>query len=258
MAGCYEGYQDCLGGIFGALRTYLPCVCFICPYPWTYVSTGSVGIRKHFGKFVEKVEPGLAYFNPLTENITEVSLKTTILDIKGQKVFTRDNIAVNIDTVVFFKVFDPEKAVFEITNISQSVLEVSYATLRAISGEFTLSELLEERMKVSKAFQNFIEKEVYNWGITIDHILILDMKLNPEIERNLSITARTKRRVESKIISAEADVKAAKMMKEAAEILNTKAAVQIRYLNSISMVADEKGKKWMVVPLNFDEMAEHL
>lgn len=90
-------------------------------------------------------------------------------------------------------------------------------------------------------------------GIYVEQIFIKDMMIAPELQRDLSMTSKTERLSKAKIISAEADVRSAKLMHQAADILNSKAAMQIRYLEILQSVAKGAGGKIMFLPLSSEE-----
>ena len=90
-------------------------------------------------------------------------MKTRIIDLKRQLIITKDNITVNIDTVVYFRVIDPRKAAYKVENLTKSVEEISYSSLRTICGEHTLQELLEKRGEISDKIEAFLDEQVLKW-----------------------------------------------------------------------------------------------
>jgi erythrocyte band 7 integral membrane protein len=149
---CYESVLNCCGTWTGCLRAWAPCFCCCCPYPYTKITQGNVGLREKFGRFEIELTPGLHYINPCTDRVIPVSLRTMysfkpyrVLDLQRQLILTKDNITVNIDTVVYYRVIDPKKACYRVSAINASVCEITYATLRTVCGEHTLQELLEKR-----------------------------------------------------------------------------------------------------------------
>ena len=85
-------------------------------------------------------------------------------DLKRQLILTKDNITVNIDTCVYYRLIDPKTAYYTVADIRESVAEVTYATLRSICGENTLQELLEKRQEISDTIENFVYDKVNRWG----------------------------------------------------------------------------------------------
>lgn len=139
----------------------------------------------------------------------------------------------NIDTTVYYRVIDPRKAAYRVDNLNNSVEEITYATLRQICGEHTLQDLLEKRQDIADQIEKFVYDQVKRWGVYVDQIFIKDMQLTPEMQNDMASAAKQKRIGESKVISAKADVESAKLLREAADILDSKAAMQIRYLETL-------------------------
>lgn len=115
--------------------------------------------------------------------------------------------------------------------------------------------MLTKRVEVNDKIEQFVRKESEQWGIYIDHLLLKDLHLSNFLSQNLSKVSKTKRLVESKIISARADLESAKLYREAADILDIKAAMQIRFLETLELMESMKSKKTVIMPLhpNYDE-----
>ena len=87
-----------------------------------------------------------------------------VLDLDRQLILTKDNITVNIDTCVYYRIIDPRIATYRIANIVMSVAEVTYATLRTICGENTLQDLLEKRQEIADKIEEYVYEKVDRWG----------------------------------------------------------------------------------------------
>lgn len=185
----------------------------------------------------------LQYFNPFTDKIHIVDMKTNIINLNRQKALTRDNIEVDIDAAVYYNVKIPRKTYYSVADIHKSVQELTFATLRSICGHYVLQELLEKRDEVSLELGKFVARQVHEWGIEITNILIKDIILNQELQDILSAVAKEKRLAESKILNATAEVESAKLMRQTADILSGKAAMQIRYLETIQGMASSGNVK---------------
>jgi erythrocyte band 7 integral membrane protein len=173
---------------------------------------------------------GLQYFNPFTDKIHIIDMKTNIININRLNALTRDNIEVRVDAAVYYHVKIPRKTYYSVANIQRSVQELTYSTLRSICGHYLLQELLEKREEVTLEIGKFVARQVHEWGIEITNILIKDIILNQELQDILAAVAKEKRLAESKILNATAEVESARLMRQTADILSGKAAMQIRYL----------------------------
>lgn len=175
------------------------------------------------------------------------------MDLDRQLVLTKDNITVNIDTCVYYRIVDAKVAYYTLSSIMASVAEVTYATLRTFCGEYTLQDMLEKRQHISDQIEEFVFGKVNKWGVYVEQIFIKDMTLTQDLQKDLSMTSKTERLSKAKIISAEADVQSAKLMHQAADILNSKAAMQIRYLEILQSISKGSGQKLLFMPLSSHE-----
>jgi len=242
---CYEGCVRCYGNCTGILTTWI-CVC--CPNPYKTVPESNYGVVKEFGKFMKVLPPGLHYLNPIVETLTLVDAREKVIDLKKQSIMTKDNVNVTIDAVVYYKIEDAYRALFSVENIEQACAEIAKTTLRDVFGHTLLQEALETKEKMARYIRETIEKPTYNWGVTITRVLIQEILFSKDLQQNLASAATAKRVAEGKIISAQADVDSAKLMREAAEQLNTRAAMQIRYLDALTTLAKAQNTKVIFMP----------
>ena len=213
---------------------WCPCLCCCCGSPVYQLATSESGILQRFGKFLKVLSPGINIINPMTDSVVLIDLKTKVATMPRQPVITKDNITLQIQTAVYYRVVDSFKVAYKLGSSNQGaqnfIVEMSQAALRSVGGEHTLQDMLSNRDKIARELQRFVENQVEPWGLLIENIFLKDLVMDPETQKNLSAAAKQKRLSEAAIISAKADVESAKMMKEAAEILDSKAAMQIRYL----------------------------
>ncbi|KAH3674799.1 hypothetical protein WICMUC_003002 [Wickerhamomyces mucosus] len=249
--GFYQKYQTSVGKISGWLRTYIPCCC-CCDTPYQNVSQGYVGLITRFGELSRVVDPGSVYINRVTEKIHTISIKTEVQDVPEQACLTRDNVIVNLKSVIYYNVVDPQKAVFGISNIHDAISERTQTTLRDVIGSKLLQEVIEQREQIAESIQDIIKTTAFDWGVRVESILIKDLKLGREISDSLSQAAQSKRVGEAKIIAAKAEVESAKLMRQAADILASKPAMQIRYLDAMQNMAKSANSKVIFMPSSGD------
>lgn len=242
---CYEAVVRCWGNCSGSLATWI-CVC--CPNPYKSVPESQFGVVKEFGKYTKTLKPGLHYLNPVVETLTLVDAREKVIDLQKQSIMTKDNVNVTIDAVVYYRVEDAYRALYSVENVELAVAEIAKTTLRDLFGHTLLQEALETKEKMAKFIRQVIEKPTYNWGVTITRVLIQEILFSKELQQNLSAAATAKRIAEGKIISAQADVDSAKLMREAAEQLNTRAAMQIRYLDALTTLSKASNTKVIFMP----------
>jgi len=249
--GFYGSMINCLGSCVGTLGS-IPC----CPLPNPYkeIRQGSVGLVTRFGKFYKSVDPGLVKVNPLSENVKQVDVKIQITAVPRQTVMTKDNVNVQIDSVIYWHVTNPYKAAFGITDVRMALVERAQTTLRQVVGSRVLQSVITERDSVALEIEEIVETVCEKWGVAIESILVKDILFSEELQQSLSSAAQQKRIGESKVIASRAEVDAAKLMREAADILSSPAAIQIRQLEALQAMARTGSTKVIFVPMNLQSL----
>ncbi|KAL8279328.1 hypothetical protein RQP46_008365 [Phenoliferia psychrophenolica] len=245
---CYGTMINCLGAFAGTLGS-IPC-CICCPNPYKSVQQGSVGLVSKFGQFYKSVDPGLVKINPYSEKLRMVDVKIQLCAIPRQNVMTKDNVAVDIDSVIYYHIVNPYKAAYGISDVRQALIERSQTTLRHVVGSRNLQSVLTDREAVAGEIEGIVEGVSEKWGVSIESILIKDIVFSQELQQSLSSAAQQKRIGESKVIAARAEVDSAKLMREAADILSSPAAIQIRQLEALQSMARSANAKCIFVPMN--------
>jgi regulator of protease activity HflC (stomatin/prohibitin superfamily) len=207
-----------------------------------------VGLISQFGKFYKFTDPGLVKVNVFTEDISRVDIKIQITEIPHQFIMTKDNVYVQIESVIYWHVINPYQAVFGISDVRKALSERTQTTLRHILGTRVLQDCIENREAIAFEIKEIIDEPASNWGVKVESILIKDIVFSKELQESLSSAAQQKRIGESKVIAAQAEVDAAKLMKQAAELLNSPAAMQIRYLETMSTMSRSSGTKVIFMP----------
>lgn len=242
--GCYECCLSSYGEFYGFLGTIC---CCICP-PYMKIEQGSIGIVKRYGKFVRLVNPGLNRFIPYVETIIPIDTRLITMDLNRQSVITQDNISVDIDVNITFRVTNIELATFKVQDLNGLVRQCAYSTIRSIIGKRKLQEILEKRSEIAAEVQDMVEHDANSWGVHINSMNIKDVMLPESMIQAMSAAPVAQRNAEAKIILAKADVESAKLMREAADILASESAMQIRYLEHISKLASSNNSKIVFFP----------
>eukprot|EP00835_Amoeboradix_gromovi_P003459 NODE_229_length_13800_cov_0.838114.p8 type:complete len:186 gc:universal NODE_229_length_13800_cov_0.838114:399-956(+) len=180
----------------------IPC-CFCCPNPFKTVEQGKVGLKCQFGKCFAVVDPGLHAINVACQNLDVVDIRLQVTDIPRQSVFTRDNIVVNIDSVLYWHVVDPYAVVYLVQNINTSLIEKTQTTLREIIGQKTVQEMLEHRDEIAEHIERLMKGPAESFGVKIESILIKDMQFSSDLLESFSSAIKQKRIGEAKIIGAQ-------------------------------------------------------
>jgi regulator of protease activity HflC (stomatin/prohibitin superfamily) len=198
------------------------------------------GVIFRLGRLIDSKGPGLIILIPIIDRMVKVSLRTVVMDVPPQDVITRDNVSVQVNAVIYFRVLNPEKSIVEVENFLFATSQLSQTTLRSIVGQVELDELLAQRDKINKDLQKIIDMHSDPWGIKVSLVEIKHIDLPIEMKRAMARQAEAERERRSKIISAEGEYQAATKLQMAAEIIEKfPVALQLRFLQTLTEVASE-------------------
>jgi len=168
--------------------------------------------------------------------------------------FTRSGSQLNYllcsDSVIYFQITNPYRAAFGISDLRQALVERSQTTLRHVVGARAVQSVVTEREAIAFEIAEIVGDVADKWGVSIEGILIKDIIFSPEVAASLSSAAQQKRLGESKVIAARAEVDAARLMRQAADILASPAAMQIRQLEALQNMAKTSSSKVVFVPMH--------
>ncbi|XP_065137730.1 stomatin (EPB72)-like 3a isoform X2 [Paramisgurnus dabryanus] len=196
--------------------------------------------------------PGIFFVLPCTDTFRRVDLRTVSFDIPAQEFLTKDSVTVNVDGVVYFRVFDPICSVANVSNADHSTRLLAQTTLRNVLGTKNLSELLSDRESISYCMQNALEEATAEWGIKVERVEIKDVKLPLQLQRAMAAEAEASREARAKVIAAEGEVNASRALKEASLVIaESPSALQLRYLQTLNTIAAEKNST-IIFPVPID------
>ena len=206
------------------------------------------GIVLTLGKFTGVRDPGLRIVLPGLQKIARVDVRSTPIDVPKQEVITKDNVTVNIDAVVYFRVINPSRAVLETTNYVTATSQFAQAALRDVSGNVNLDDLLSKRDEISNQIKAIVDKQTDPWGIDVEMVKLQNIELPHDMKRAMAREAEAERERRANIISADGEKQASQTLAEAAQILaNAPAAVQLRTLNTLERISTEQSQKTLVL-----------
>jgi regulator of protease activity HflC (stomatin/prohibitin superfamily) len=172
--------------------------------------------------------------------MTRVPLRIVCMDIPPQDVITRDNVSIKVNAVVYFRVSDPVKATVVIQDYLFATSQLAQTTLRSVVGTAELDQLLAEREKFNEKIRRIVDEETDPWGIDVTAVEIKDVDLPQEMRRAIARQAEAERERRAKVINAEGELQASEKLTEAAGIMQRNpAAIQLRYLQTVSEIATE-------------------
>jgi regulator of protease activity HflC (stomatin/prohibitin superfamily) len=210
------------------------------------------GVVFRLGRLVGARGPGLIILIPFIERMVKTSLRTVAMDIPPQDVITKDNVSVQVNAVLYFRVIVPEKAIVEVENYLFATSQLAQTTLRSIVGQVELDELLAERDKINHELQKVIDKHSDPWGIKVSMVEVKHIDLPLEMKRAMAKQAEAERERRAKVIAAEGEFQAAEKLSLAAEIIDEHpSALQLRYLQTLMEIAAENNST-TVFPIPID------
>jgi len=206
------------------------------------------GVVLTLGKFTGIREPGLRLIVPVFQRMIKVDVRTNTIDIPKQEVITKDNVTVNVDAVVYFRVKDAEKAVLEVTNYIYASSQFAQAALRDVTGNVELDSLLGKRDEVSVQIKEIVDTQSEKWGIDVESVKIQNIELPQDMKRAMAKQAEAERERRAVIITAEGEKAAAQAVADAAGILSkTVGGINIRTLQTLEKIAVEPSQKTVIL-----------
>src|SRR5216117_1984781 len=196
--------------------------------------------------------PGLIFLPPLFARMQKVSLRVMAMDIPPQDVITRDNISIKVNAVLYMRVRDPVKAVVGVENYLYATSQLAQTTLRSVLGETEMDELLENRDKINAILRQTIDTRTEDWGIEVSAVEVKDVDLPPEMKRAMARQAEAERERRAKVINAEGELQASEKLAQAAHVIGSEpAAIQLRYLQTVTEIASENNST-TIFPIPLD------
>lgn len=206
------------------------------------------GVVQRLGRFRKILDPGLHVIIPYIDTMRNVDVRTTPMDVPKQEVITKDNVTVNVDAVVYFRVIDAKKAVFETTNYAYATSTFAQTALRDVTGDFDLDELLSKRNEISSKIKEIVDAQADKWGIDIESVKLQNIELPSDMKRAMAKQAEAERERRAAIISAEGEKASAAAVAEAAELLaKTPGGLNIRTLQTLEKISTDPSQKTVIL-----------
>lgn len=199
------------------------------------------GVIFRLGRLVGAKGPGLFFIIPFVDRMVKVDLRVVTMDVPSQEVITKDNVTVRVNAVVYFRVVDPEASVVKVLDHIRATSQISQTTLRNVLGQSELDELLTKREKLNLMLQKIIDEHTDPWGVKVSVVEIKEVELAEEMKRSMAAQAEAERERRAKIIHAEGEQQASEKLAQAAAVIGREpAAIQLRYLQTLTEIAAEK------------------
>jgi len=193
------------------------------------------------GRFSGVKGPGIFFIIPVIDRVILLDLRVFTIDVAKQVVITKDNVSVEVDAVIYYRVVDPAKAVIQVENYKLATSLLSQTTLRDVLGQIELDDLLSKRDELNKKLQEILDKHTDPWGIKVAAVTLRDVSLPESMRRAIAKQAESEREKRSRIILADGELQASKTMADAARLYEeAPAALKLRELQTLVDIAREK------------------
>ncbi|WP_153111089.1 slipin family protein [Propionivibrio limicola] len=210
------------------------------------------GVVFLLGRFWKVKGPGIVLIVPGIQQMVRVDLRLVVMDVPSQDVISRDNVSVQVNAVVYFRVVDPEKAIIHVENYFEATSQLAQTTLRSVLGKHELDDMLAERERLNVDIQQILDAQTDSWGIKVANVEIKHVDINDSMVRAIARQAEAERERRAKVIHAEGELQASEKLLEAAQVLaQSPQAMQLRYLQTLTNIAGDKSST-IVFPMPMD------
>ena len=212
------------------------------------------GVVFRLGRLIGARGPGVFLLLPVLDRMVRVDMRVVTMDVPAQEVITLDNVTIRVNAVLYFMVINPQFAVVKVIDYIRATMQIAQTTVRSVVGQVELDELLAQREKINQKLQQIIDEQTEPWGVKVTIVEIKDVELPQSMQRAMAKQAEAEREKRAKIIHAAGEFEASKKLAEAAEVIQSQeAALQLRYLQTLTEIAVEKNST-IVFPLPVDTL----
>jgi regulator of protease activity HflC (stomatin/prohibitin superfamily) len=193
------------------------------------------GVLFTLGKYRGIMGSGLRLVIPIIQSWQRIDLRTRVIDVPDQDCITKDNVSVNVNAVLYFKVNEAQKAVIQVEHFVYAISQLAQTTMRDVVGEVTLDDLLSKRDALSKRIQSLVDVATDPWGIKVQSVDLKHIELPHSLRRTMAKEAEAERERRSVIIKAQGEVQASNNVSKAAMILGkAQGAMHLRTLQTLN------------------------
>jgi regulator of protease activity HflC (stomatin/prohibitin superfamily) len=208
------------------------------------------------GKYSGLKGPGLFFIIPIIDQINSyIDQRVRVTEFRAEQTLTKDTVPVNVDAVVYWTVWDVEKAALEVQDYSKAISYIAQTDLRDIIGKHELADLLQDREKIAEALQKTLDSNTNPWGITCQTVGIRDIIIPQGLADAMSKQAQAERERKARVILGTAETEIAEKFAKASEqYINNPIALQLRGMNMLYEGLKEKGSMIIVPSSALDSM----
>ncbi|HEU5414234.1 MAG TPA: slipin family protein [Candidatus Angelobacter sp.] len=201
------------------------------------------------GRYVGLRGPGLVHIVPVIETLSPyVDQRVRVASVTAESTLTRDTVPVNVDAIVFWLVWNPEKAILEVENYVEAITLSAQTGLRESIGRHELAQMITERETLGHELQKILDEKTTGWGITVQSVEIRDVKIPGGLEDAMSRQAQAERERQARIILGQAETEISDKFVHAAQAYaENPVALHLRAMNMLYEAIKEKGSM-VIVP----------
>ena len=206
-------------------------------------------VKLRFGRYVGLRNPGLCFIIPVVETLSQfVDQRVRVANVSAETTLTRDTVPVNVDAIIFWMVWNAEKAIFEVENYNDAITMSAQTALRESIGRHDLHQALAEREMLGEELQKILDSKTNPWGITVQSVEIRDVQIPAQLQDAMSREAQAERERRARVILGTAETEIAdKFASAAVTYQNNPVALHLRAMNMLYEAIKEKGTM-VIVP----------
>jgi regulator of protease activity HflC (stomatin/prohibitin superfamily) len=202
------------------------------------------------GRFAGVRGPGIFFLLPYVERTPfTVDLRTVTSSFTAEQTLTRDNVPVNVDTVIYWRVVDPGRAVLQVEDYRAAVLGAAQTALRDIIGRSNLSQVLSERQAIDEELTRVLDAQTEPWGVKATAVLMRDIKIPDALQDAMSRVAQAERERDARVILGESEKLIAQRFAEAGIVYNDNPmALHLRGMNMLYETMKQNPGSIVIIP----------
>jgi len=206
------------------------------------------GVVFRLGRFHKVKGPGIYWIIPLIDRQWRLDLRTRTVDVEQQETITADSVTVRINAVLWYRIFDPERAIVQVQSYGSAVYQLSLTSLRNIIGQHVLDEVLKHRDVINETLRAIVDKATQPWGIHIEMVEMKDVEIPEAMQRAMAREAEAIREKRARLIKAEAESEASEKLAGAAKVISLNpAALELRRMQMVSEIGAEHNTTTIVL-----------
>jgi len=256
MAGALMGDGRYSDGLLGAWVVFWMLIGTYILYALKVASQWEKGVVLRLGKFRSLRGPGLFWIVPIVDNVTTwIDSRVMVTPFSAEKTLTKDTVPVDVDAVLFWVVWDAEKAALEVKDYQSAISWAAQTALRDIIGRMMLADILVGRSAIDEELQHIIDERTTPWGVTVQSVEIRDIVIPQDLEDAMSRQAQAERERQARVILGESEKQIAASFSEASQAyIDNPTALHLRAMNMLFEGLKEKGALVIVPSSAVDTM----